>query len=78
MATESIEMRVLAKAEMKDTVTGFLLTEVDSVDLRKKTNYLIIDNRMISYEFDTFFLMLIWRCSKVIHRRSISCFTACH
>jgi hypothetical protein len=28
----------------EDTVTGFLLAGVGNVDLRKKTNYLIVDN----------------------------------
>ncbi|KAG2655120.1 hypothetical protein PVAP13_1NG550200 [Panicum virgatum] len=29
----------------EDTVTGFLLAGVGNVDLRKKTNYLIVDNK---------------------------------
>ena len=29
---------------LQDTVTGFLLAGVGNVDLRKKTNYLIVDN----------------------------------
>jgi V-type H+-transporting ATPase subunit F len=30
---------------LQDTVTGFLLAGVGNVDLRKKTNYLIVDNK---------------------------------
>ncbi|KAF0891618.1 hypothetical protein E2562_010603 [Oryza meyeriana var. granulata] len=30
----------------EDTVTGFLLAGVGNVDLRKKTNYLIVDNKI--------------------------------
>jgi vacuolar-type H+-ATPase subunit F/Vma7 len=28
----------------QDTVTGFLLAGVGNVDLRRKTNYLVVDN----------------------------------
>ncbi|ONM60794.1 V-type proton ATPase subunit F [Zea mays] len=28
----------------EDTVTGFLMAGVGNVDLRKKTNYLLVDN----------------------------------
>ena len=29
---------------MQDTITGFLLAGVGNVDLRRKTNYLIVDS----------------------------------
>jgi hypothetical protein len=29
---------------LQDTVTGFLMAGVGNVDLRKKTNYLLVDN----------------------------------
>ena len=29
---------------LQDTVTGFLLAGVGNVDLRRKTNYLVVDN----------------------------------
>ncbi|KAJ1296074.1 hypothetical protein BS78_01G271100 [Paspalum vaginatum] len=36
---------LIAMIADEDTVTGFLLAGVGNVDLRKKTNYLIVDNK---------------------------------
>lgn len=34
---------------LQDTVTGFLLAGVGNVDLRKKTNFLVVNESMPSY-----------------------------
>ncbi|KAK9684859.1 hypothetical protein RND81_10G237600 [Saponaria officinalis] len=36
---------ILAVIADEDTVTGFLLAGVGNVDIRRKTNYLIVDNK---------------------------------
>ncbi|KAL5212059.1 hypothetical protein ABZP36_022906 [Zizania latifolia] len=41
----TINSALIAIIADEDTVTGFLLAGVGNVDLRKKTNYLIIDNK---------------------------------
>ncbi|KAG8072986.1 hypothetical protein GUJ93_ZPchr0006g45490 [Zizania palustris] len=41
----TISSALIAIIADEDTVTGFLLAGVGNVDLRKKTNYLIIDNK---------------------------------
>jgi len=45
----------------EDTVTGFLLAGVGNVDLRKKTNYLIVDNsNSLNLLICKVFLVNIW------------------
>ncbi|KAL5208499.1 hypothetical protein ABZP36_032934 [Zizania latifolia] len=41
----TISSALIAIIADEDTVTGFLLAGVGNVDLRKKTNYLIVDNK---------------------------------
>nr|DAD36653.1 TPA_asm: hypothetical protein HUJ06_007294 [Nelumbo nucifera] len=38
---------LIAMIADEDTVTGFLLAGVGNVDLRRKTNYLIVDSSML-------------------------------
>ena len=46
---------------LQDTVTGFLLAGVGNVDLRKKTNYLIVDNsNSLNLLICKVFLVNIW------------------
>ncbi|KAJ8441832.1 hypothetical protein Cgig2_021522 [Carnegiea gigantea] len=39
---------LIAMIADEDTITGFLLAGVGDVDIRRKTNYLIVDNRIFS------------------------------
>ena len=54
----------------QDTVTGFLLAGVGNVDLRRKTNYLIVDSSMCTTSLNNV-VIYIWFVSCVFdHMRS--------
>lgn len=42
-----------ALREMQDTITGFLLAGVGNVDLRRKSNFLVVDSSELYSEEDT-------------------------
>lgn len=44
-ANSSSNSAIIAMIADEDTVTGFLLAGVGNVDLRRKTNYLIVDSK---------------------------------
>lgn len=44
----------------QDTITGFLLAGVGNVDIRRKTNYLIVDSSML--------FLIIFNCSAFFSR----------
>jgi len=56
---------------LQDTVTGFLLAGVGNVDLRRKTNYLIVDSSMVivsvqELTLDILFIFLFAVCNTLI------------
>ncbi|GAQ79877.1 Vacuolar H+-ATPase V1 sector subunit F [Klebsormidium nitens] len=51
----SQEGKLVAMIADEDTITGFLLAGVGNVDLRRKTNYLVVDSKTTTKQIeDTF------------------------
>ncbi|KAJ3693011.1 hypothetical protein LUZ60_012106 [Juncus effusus] len=46
---------IIAMIADEDTVTGFLLAGVGNVDIRRKTNYLIVDNKTTQKQIEDAF-----------------------